>query len=320
MSVQDLSASNALHISNVSKRNKQAFTLKDIELKIEKGEIFGILGSEDDGRCELMRVIAGVDAPSHGTVIALSGAKIDLIDLNEPVNSGFKLFGGKEKGRSHFEKVSAQLDNSSADIIVIDNILAPLTTNERLSVIAKIKDLNARSKTIVLGSSRFLDIAALCGRLTVLLNGVAERVDTVQSVYDRPQSAGVAMATGRINLFDARRLTSTNETIPEFFSIVGEHRLYGAVTEKNALGAINQTIKLGIRPEHVSISTGASFPEDNLLKAVVEEIRFLGATTAVKLNANGLVIESRSPRIVGLNVGDECMIAMPPSLIQVFRS
>ena len=39
--------------------------------------------------------------------------------------------------------------------------------------------------------------------------------------------------------------------------------------EKSLLGAITNNITLAIRPEHISISFGASFPEDNLLKAEI---------------------------------------------------
>ncbi|MFN2412384.1 MAG: TOBE domain-containing protein [Pyrinomonadaceae bacterium] len=40
-----------------------------------------------------------------------------------------------------------------------------------------------------------------------------------------------------------------------------------------------KTAWLAIRPEHISISFGASFPADNLLRANVIEARFRGPTT-----------------------------------------
>ena len=125
---------------------------------------------------------------------------------------------------------------------------------------------------------------------------------------------------GTNNLVSARRLSSTDAELPEFQTIDGGHRLLSRVTAKASLGAINQNVTLAIRPEHVSISFDASFPEDNVLKAVVTKVTFLGATTLVTLDAGGLTLDSRVFRVVGLNVADECMIAIPPHRIQVLKS
>jgi ABC-type Fe3+/spermidine/putrescine transport system ATPase subunit len=100
----------------------------------------------------------------------------------------------------------------------------------------------------------------------------------------------------------------------------GNHRLFAQKTEsKHALGAINQNVSLAIRPEHISMSFGASFPEDNLLKAVVRSVTYLGATTRVELDCSGLRLEAMVLRLVGLNVGDECMVGLPPDRILILK-
>ena len=75
---------------------------------------------------------------------------------------------------------------------------------------------------------------------------------------------------------------------------------------------------LGIRPEQISISFGASFPEDNLLKATLTGVQYMGATTLIQLDANGLKLEALVLRLVGLNPGDECMVGLPPERILIF--
>ena len=102
-------------------------------------------------------------------------------------------------------------------------------------------------------------------------------------------------------------------------TIEGEHRLHARTTEKSRLGAINKNVLLAIRPEQISISFGASFPEDNLIKAVVAAIRFHGETTIVELDANGLRLKARVFRVVGLTVGEECMVSLPPDRIHVLK-
>lgn len=101
--------------------------------------------------------------------------------------------------------------------------------------------------------------------------------------------------------------------------MTGDHRLQIDKTEKSTLGAITNNVTLAIRPEHISISFGASFPEDNLLKAEIAGVEYQGATTRLKLNANGLILEALVLRLVGLNIGDECMVGLPPDRILVLK-
>jgi ABC-type sugar transport system ATPase subunit len=95
--------------------------------------------------------------------------------------------------------------------------------------------------------------------------------------------------------------------------------LFAQRIERGALGALNQNVTLAIRPEYISISFGASFPEDNLLKATVTHVRFLGPTTLITLDADGLKLEALVLRLVGLKAGDECMVGLPPDRIHIHR-
>ena len=140
-----------------------------------------------------------------------------------------------------------------------------------------------------------------------------------REVYENPNSVAVAKTTGRNNLIKARRLTSTKAEMPEFQTLNGEHRLFTDKVDKSNLGAINQNITLAIRPEHISISFGASFPEDNLLKAKITDVKYLGATTLITLDAKGLSLEALVLRLVGLNIGDECVVGLPPDRILVLK-
>jgi hypothetical protein len=41
--------------------------------------------------------------------------------------------------------------------------------------------------------------------------------------------------------------------------------------------------------------------------------------TIVELNANGLELESAVLRLVGLSVGEECVIGLPPDRVRILR-
>ena len=67
------------------------------------------------------------------------------------------------------------------------------------------------------------------------------------------------------------------------------------------------------------MSFGASFPEDNLIKGVVTGIKYLGPLTLVELDASGLKLTAQVLRLVGLGIGQECMLGLPPDRIKVLK-
>lgn len=60
--------------------NETFWALQDINLTIKKGERIGIIGSNGSGKTTLLKIIAGITAPSSGSV-AIQGKVVSLIDL-----------------------------------------------------------------------------------------------------------------------------------------------------------------------------------------------------------------------------------------------
>ena len=173
--------------------------------------------------------------------------------------------------------------------------------------------------TVIYATSDFETAAFVADRIAVLADGFIQQIGTPEEIYSSPQTVAVAQITGRCNIFSARRLTSTKFEIPEFQTIDGGHRLFAEQADIAKLGAINRNISLAIRPEDISMSFGASFPEDNLLKAVVTGVKYLGPTTIVEFDANGLELEAAVVRLVGLDVGQECVIGLPPARVRILK-
>lgn len=160
---------------------------------------------------------------------------------------------------------------------------------------------------------------ALCDRIGIMQEGNLLQVDTPRRLYDQPESAAVAKFLGRNNLIRAARLSSKKETLQEYQTLDGEHRLNTDSQEIKKLGALNQIVTLAIRPENVVLPFGAAFPEDNLLRAKVAAVNYFGATTRVVLDADGLKIEVLVLRLIGLNIGDDCLVSLPPNRISVLK-
>ena len=62
-------------------RYADLWALRDLSLRVEQGEIVGIIGRNGAGKSTLLRVIAGVIKPTAGTVLT-EGRLVPLIDLS----------------------------------------------------------------------------------------------------------------------------------------------------------------------------------------------------------------------------------------------
>lgn len=317
----------ALRVSKLSKRYGDKWALRDVGFEVAHGEIFGIFGELAAGKSTLLKCISGVEKSTGGDIfldeipLSTTTAKARAVRITGLSKSGGlgSLFGRESSvsaGEARLTELREALITDKM-VLLLDDPFLSISNREREALAGDIRRFADRGNVVILASSTFEDIAVNCERMAVLAAGEIHQIDTPQRVYDNPVS--IAAVVGRSNLFAARRLSSTNADLPEFMSIDGGHRLFAHAIEKYRLGPINQNVTLAIRPEQVFISFGASFPEDNLLKAVVTRICFHGKTTLIELDTGGLRLEARVFRVVGLSVGEECMVSLPPERLQILR-
>lgn len=320
----------SLKLVNLSKRHKDKWILRDISLEVARGSIFGIFGPTGSGKTALLDVLLGTSQSNGGAIffnetnITKAGREARGFQAPEPADGSiWKRIFTDSRSVAKGDRIAASLlhaISSAAKVLIIDDSFCGLDDWQREELIALLHDaVRERNLCVVFSSSDFENILEICDLTAVMANGEIKQIGTPQDVYLKPESRLVAEVTGRNNLFEARRLTSSKAEVPEFQTRTGGHRLFAQRIERGALGALNQNVTLSIRPEHISISFGASFPEDNLLKATISGVRFLGASTLINLDAGGLKLQATVLRLVGLNIGDECMVGLPPDRILIFK-
>jgi putative spermidine/putrescine transport system ATP-binding protein/spermidine/putrescine transport system ATP-binding protein len=157
---------------------------------------------------------------------------------------------------------------------------------------------------------------ALCDRISVMSEGRILQTGAPRELYERPQLIAVAHFLGRNNLILARRLTSSDDPAGKFKTIDGAHTLIVPV-ERELLGPINKNCTLAIRPEHLIFTKGEPSATENVLPATVRELNFAGATTSIRLDSNGLMLEALQLSPDGLSVGDNCFVQLPPDRINI---
>lgn len=322
----------SLKVENLSKIYEQNWVLKDVSFEAEKGEILGIFGLTGAGKSTLIRLISGAEDCSGGRIFyensEVTTLSCEKRDFHFPriTNDSFwkKLFKTEKKsqladGEGQVLALNEGLEKAES-VLLLDDSFCYMDALLRYENYKKLKNA-ARQKNIVvvIATNDFDEAMMLCDRVLVLDKGEVLQTGAPAQIYLNPANSKVAFITGRNNLIEARRLTSNKTETPEFQTIKGEHRLFTSKTDKSRFAPINQNNVLTIRPEHISISFGASFPEDNLLKATIIDVKFQGATTLVVLDAGGLILEALVLRLVGLNIGEECVVGLPPDRILVFK-
>jgi ABC-type Fe3+/spermidine/putrescine transport system ATPase subunit len=159
---------------------------------------------------------------------------------------------------------------------------------------------------------------ALCDRISVMAGGRILQTGRPRDLYEQPALLSVARFLGRNNLIRVVRLSSSNAEVGEFKTLDGGHTIQMPVDGKD-LVPLNQPCILAIRPEHVLIKD-SNKEHQNALPATVSEINFAGATSTIRLDANGLGIEALALEASGLSVGTQCTAVLPSERISLLKN
>jgi iron(III) transport system ATP-binding protein len=203
-------------------------------------------------------------------------------------------------------------------LLLFDEPLSNLDVTLREETRGELRELVGRlGLTAVYVTHDQEEAFALCDRISVMAGGRILQTGQPRDLYEHPAQLSVARFLGRNNLIRVIRLSSSKTELGEFKTLEGSHTIRMPVDDKN-LVPLNQPCILAIRPEHVLISNSDE-KHENALPAIVREINFAGATSSIKLDANGLILEALTLEADGLSVGTQCTVELPPERISLLR-
>lgn len=196
-----------VEIINVSKRFGRNTVLKNVSLKINRGEIYGLVGKNGAGKTTLLSIIAGLSKSTNGTIKCKVGTKIgflpdvpeyyDTLTANEYIDfllkyknseirknvlcmvhiDGNKKIRTMSRGMKQRVGIATVLINNP-DIILLDeptSALDPLGRQEVLEVLLNLKKVG---KTIILSTHILNDMEKICDRVGFLVDGqIKKEVD-----------------------------------------------------------------------------------------------------------------------------------------------
>ena len=199
---------------------KEFWALKNIEVRIKKGEVFGIVGLNGAGKSTLLKVIAGVLKPTSGK-LDLTGRVAPLIELgagfdpeltareNIYLNGtilGYskKFIKGKFNEIVEFSELSEFLDvpvkNFSSgmyarlgfsiativnpDILIVDEILSVGDFHFQDKCEKKIMELLNSGTTVIYVSHSIEEIEKICDRILWLEKGKVKKIGQAKEICD----------------------------------------------------------------------------------------------------------------------------------------
>jgi ABC-type Fe3+/spermidine/putrescine transport system ATPase subunit len=200
-------------------------------------------------------------------------------------------------------------------LLLFDEPLSNLDVSLREATRGELRELVTRlGLTAVYVTHDQEEAFALCDRISVMVGGKLKQTGRPRELYDQPAEISVASFLGRNNLIKAMRLSSSKTNAGEFKTLEGGHTLHLPVKHDD-LAPLNKPVYLSIRPEHVQIN-GAS---ENSLRASVREIVFAGATSTVRVDAGGLLLEALVLQTDGLEVNQQCNVTLPPEHLKLLK-
>lgn len=213
-----------LKVGSVNDRSKAAdseyvWALKDIDFKVEQGDVVGIIGKNGAGKSTLLKLLSKVTGPTTGTIKArgriasllevgtgfhseLTGreniymngtilgmtkkeidSKIDeIVDFSgceRYIDTPVKRYSSGMTVRLGFA-VAAHLD---PEILVVDEVLAVGDAEFQKKAIGKMQDVSkGEGRTVLFVSHNMTSIRSLCNTGVFLENGMVKEIGDINSI------------------------------------------------------------------------------------------------------------------------------------------
>lgn len=258
-----------LHDVTVTYDGYQTRALSRVEVEIRRGQVTGVLGADGAGKSTLLKVLAGRLRATEGSVKVFGRSpqggvksRVGFLpgkpDANRPAGFMGRILGKKAESpgpRGVAGLAQAVLGNR--DLLVLDDLFVGLNAIEMAEAKTMMRDLVARGKTIVLGSSALMEVADVCERLIILHEGRLQAVGTLPELL-----AGA----GAIRFLPA---VLPNEMVERVLTVLREEILSSSksmpVAEQTSAGGKGVTVLKNEKSEAAPrTETEKSTPDDSI--------------------------------------------------------
>jgi len=305
-----------ISIRNVSKAFGDFTAVDNVDLEINSGELFVLLGGSGCGKTTLLRMLAGFERPTAGS-ISIDGVDMSGVEpYSRPVNMMFQSYalfphmsvfanvgyGLKREGvarRERRERVKEMLDLLGA----LDKRLREQTQFELMQLQDKL------GTTFVVVTHDQEEAMTLASRIAVMDKGKFVQIGTPAEIYETPQSRFVASFIGSANMLEGT-VTDISNGIA---TVQDDNQAFNCKVNSTADLSVGDAACVAIRPEKISVSAdlngdmSRTDPGMNTFEGTVKELAYLGGTSVLRIEtkagttANGATGEGRIFQVTSPN-------------------
>jgi len=255
-----------LNVENLSKSYGKLAALNGLNLTVEQGQVFGLLGPNGSGKTTLLASVLDVVRPSEGTYSWFDGSdpkntrrRIGALletpnfypylnaDQNlalvagikqvetPPLDSLLEMVHLRERRRSPFRSYSLGMKQRLAlaaclvgdpDVLILDEPTNGLDPEGMIEVRRMIMEIAARGKTIILASHILDEVEKICSHVAIIKQGKRLAFGAVGSILGDSPTVEVGVS---------------GENLDKLFQILSSHSLVQKVERKGNRLSIQMT-------------------------------------------------------------------------------
>src|SRR5882672_4224688 len=231
--------------------------LSGLDLTVNKGDLFGFIGSNGAGKTTTLRILATFLAPSAGTAQILGhdvvrdadavrhvigympdffGAcyKIPTAQREKTVNDVLELVGLSEKKGALIGALSRGMQQRlglarvlihDPQLLLLDEPASGLDPRARIEMMAILQELQRLGKTIIISSHILSELQTLCNRVAIIEKGRLIYSGPVQGVRDQMSQGRVIWVRVSSDQEKAIELLKARSEISEVTTVDGEIKI-----------------------------------------------------------------------------------------------
>jgi putative spermidine/putrescine transport system ATP-binding protein len=346
-----------LLIENVTKQYGAVTAVENVNLNFNKGEMICFLGPSGCGKTTLLRMIAGLEEPTNGT-ISFDGKDLTSVPVHKRnigmVFQSFALFPHLNVGEniSYAMKIRGSSRSECEDRVkvLLDKIHLPGIADRRISQLSGgQRQRVAIARALALNPEIFLldePMSALDANLReamqIELRKLQQELGITTVVVTHDQTEAMTMADDIVVMGRAKvhqtgapldiYKTPVNKFVADF---IGTSNLLPAKLGGNSvnvngvdLGFGNKAadasgdVLLMTRPEEIFVHPANDKPAANSLEGTITFIRDIGMTIEILIDCGGHeVISVMTPKdFPEVKLGDKVHVEMPPAACNVLAA
>jgi putative spermidine/putrescine transport system ATP-binding protein len=324
----------AVALRSVTKRFGDVTAVAGVDLDIREGEFFSMLGPSGSGKTTMLRMIAGFELPTTGTIILHGRDVTRTPPFDRDVNTVFQDYAlfphmtvaqnvgyGPRVQRVPRAEIARRVDEALASVRLAEfGARRPnqLSGGQRQRV-ALARALINRPAVLLLDEPLGALDLKLREEMQVELKAIQQQVGITFVFVTHDQQEALTMSD-RIAVFDQGRIEQVG-TPKEIYDRPATPFVAGFVGTSNLVPAVAARALLGrdemctIRPEHIRFVDGAHpvVSEEVTTEARVESVQFLGAFVRVRTETpDGVALAVDVPTgssAIAVTPGESCTLA-----------